>query len=127
LDLFHRIVTTARSWRGQVIEAEERAKAGAPAFVYQLDFEQAKHTDDIGLSFGTLPNPSLAQQAMSDRVMDAFVRFARSGNPNGNGNAPWPKAPAVFLQDNHWKTALTGAQFASAHQCGFWAPILPQR
>jgi para-nitrobenzyl esterase len=81
LELFHRIVTTARSWRGQVIEAEERAKAGAPAFVYQLDFEQAKHTDDIGLSFGTVPNPSVAQRAMSDRMMDAFARFARTGNP----------------------------------------------
>ena len=81
LDLFHRIVTTARSWRGQVIEAEERAKAGAPAFVYQLDFEQAKHTDDIGLSFGTVPEPSIDQQAMCVRIMDAFVRFARTGNP----------------------------------------------
>ncbi|MEG0819806.1 MAG: carboxylesterase family protein, partial [Brevundimonas sp.] len=30
--------TAGRSWRGAVIEAEERAKAGAPAWVYQLDF-----------------------------------------------------------------------------------------
>lgn len=81
LELFHRIVTAARSWRGQVEEAEARARAGAPAFVYQLDFEGAKHTDDIGLSFGTMPGPTPAQQAMSDRVMDAFVRFARTGNP----------------------------------------------
>jgi para-nitrobenzyl esterase len=81
VELFHRIVTTARSWRGQVIEAEERAKAGAPAFVYQLDFEQAKHTDDIGLSFGTMPDPTPAQLAMSERMMDAFIRFARTGNP----------------------------------------------
>src|SRR3546814_16452084 len=84
LDLFHRIVTAARSWRGQVEEAEARAKAGAPAFVYQLDFEDAKHTDDIGLSFGTMPDPTPAQQTMSDRVMDAFVRFARTGDPG------WP-------------------------------------
>ena len=81
LDLFHRIVTAARSWRGQVEEAEARARAGAPAFVYQLDFEDAKHTDDIGLSFGTMPDPTPAQQAMSDRMMDAFVRFARTGDP----------------------------------------------
>lgn len=81
LDLFHRIVTAARSWRGQVEEAEARARAGAPAFVYQLDFEDAKHTDDIGLSFGTMSDPTPAQQAMSDRVMDAFVRFARTGDP----------------------------------------------
>jgi para-nitrobenzyl esterase len=84
LDLFHRIVTAARSWRGQVEEAEARARAGRPAFVYQLDFEDAKHTDDIGLSFGTVPDPTPAQQSMSDRVMDAFVRFARTGNPG------WP-------------------------------------
>lgn len=81
LALFHRIVTAARSWRGQVEEAEARARAGVPAFVYQLDFEDGKHTDDIGLSFGTMPDPTPAQQAMSDRVMDAFVRFARSGEP----------------------------------------------
>lgn len=81
VELFHRIVTSARSWRGQVIEAEERAKAGAPAFVYQLEFEKAKHTDDIGLSFGTMPNPTAAQSAMSKTMMDAFVRFARTGDP----------------------------------------------
>lgn len=88
LELFHRIVTAARSWRGQVEEAEARASAGSPAadrtWVYQLDFEDAQHTDDIGLSFGTLPSPTAAQQAMSDRVMDAFVRFARTGKPG------WP-------------------------------------
>ncbi|WOF42023.1 carboxylesterase family protein [Sphingopyxis indica] len=84
LELFHRIVTAARSWRGQVEEAEARARAGAPAFVYQLDFEQAKHTDDIGLSFGTMPDSTPAQRAMSDTVMDAYVRFARTGDPG------WP-------------------------------------
>lgn len=80
--IFHRMVTAGRSWRGQVEEADARARAGVrQTWVYQLDFEQAKHTDDIGLSFGTFENPSPARQAMSDRVMDAFVRFARSGNP----------------------------------------------
>jgi para-nitrobenzyl esterase len=82
--LFHRIVTAARSWRGQVIEAEERARAGYPAFVYQLDFENAKHTDDIGLAFGTIPRSSDQERAMSARVMDAFIRFAREGEPG------WP-------------------------------------
>jgi para-nitrobenzyl esterase len=84
IELFHRIVTAGRSWRGQVEEAEARARAGAPALVYQLDFEDAKHTDDIGFAFGTIPDPSPAQQAMSDRMMDAFVRFARTGDPG------WP-------------------------------------
>lgn len=80
--LFHRIVTAARSWRGQVEEAEARARKGRRnTFVYQLDFEDAKHTDDIGLAFGTLPDPTPAQAAMSDTIMDAFARFALTGNP----------------------------------------------
>lgn len=80
--LFHRIVTAARSWRGQVEEAEARAKTGrGNTFVYQLDFEQAKHTDDIGFAFGTMPNPTSVQAAMSNTMMDAFIRFAKTGNP----------------------------------------------
>jgi para-nitrobenzyl esterase len=80
-EIFIKATTAGRSWRGQVIEAEARARAGVPAFVYQLDFENAMHTGDIGLVFGTKPDMTPAQQAMSDRMMDAFVRFARTGNP----------------------------------------------
>lgn len=84
-ELFHRIVTPARSWRGQVEEADARARVGrGNTFVYQLDFEQAKHTDDIGLAFGTTRGESPSRQAMSDTVMEAFVRFARTGDPG------WP-------------------------------------
>jgi para-nitrobenzyl esterase len=85
LDLFHRIVTAARSWRGQVEEAEARARsAQGNTFVYQLDFENARHTDDIGLAFGTVPDSTAAQSTMSAVMMDTFVRFARSGDPG------WP-------------------------------------
>ena len=85
LDLFHRIVTPARSWRGQVEEAEARARDGrANTFVYQLNFENAQHTDDIGLAFGTVPNPTPAQARMSAEMMDTFTRFARTGDPG------WP-------------------------------------
>lgn len=83
-DVFYAATTAGRSWRGQVIEAEERARAGAPAFVYELDFEQAKHTDDIGLAFGTTANDSAARGAVSRVVMDAFLTFARTGKPG------WP-------------------------------------
>ena len=83
-DIFIKATTAGRSWRGQVIEAEARATAGVPAFVYQLDFEQAMHTGDIGLVFGTKPDMTPAQRAVSDRMMAAFVRFARTGNPG------WP-------------------------------------
>ncbi len=99
LELFHRIVTAARSWRGQVIEAEARAASGHPAFVYQLNFENAKHTDDIGLSFGTVPNATPAQKAMSDVVMQAFVRFAKTGNPGWQAYTTPHRATMIF--DTH--------------------------
>jgi para-nitrobenzyl esterase len=84
------MVTAARSWRGQVEEADARARAGVrQTWVYQLDFEQAQHTDDIGLAFGTTPAMSGARAAMSATMMDAFVRFARTGNP---GWAPYDLA-----------------------------------
>src|SRR3546814_20581545 len=57
LDLFHRIVTAARSWRGPVEEAAARATAGAPAFVYQPAFEAAKHTHTNALTLRPLPHP----------------------------------------------------------------------
>ena len=103
LQLFHRIVTAARSWRGQVEEAEARARAGGAAargtFVYQLDFEDAKHTDDIGLAFGTFADPTPDRQAMSDQIMDAFVRFARTGNPGWHAYDLRRRSTMVF--DRH--------------------------
>jgi para-nitrobenzyl esterase len=77
--LFIRATTTARSWRGQVIEAEARAVTPAPAFVYQLDWQQAAHMDDIPLVFGTTKSP--AAFPLRDRMMAALLRFARSGDP----------------------------------------------
>ena len=41
-DLFFRITTASRSWRGAIIEAEERAKSGSPAYAYQLDWNHSK-------------------------------------------------------------------------------------
>ena len=95
--VFFAATTAGRSWRGQVIEAEARARAGAPGFVYQLDFASpvepwrgAPHTLDIPLVFGTLDAPgSIAgtgpeSRAVSETMMDAFLRFARTGDPG------WP-------------------------------------
>lgn len=113
-EIFHRTVTAGRSWRGQVEEADARARAGARrTWVYQLDFEAAKHTDDIGLAFGTAPDPSPARAAMIERVMDAFIRFARQGDP---GWAPytlprretmvWDTVSRVVNDPRQWEREL---------------------
>lgn len=98
--LFYAATTAGRSWPGQVIEADERAKAGAEnTWVYQLDraspvdpLRGAAHTDDIPYVFGTLDAPgsysgkSERARAISAAMMRAFTGLARSGTP---GLAQW--------------------------------------
>ncbi len=112
--------TAGRSWRGQVIEAEERARAGAPAWVYQVDYASrtdprrgAMHTMDIALSFGTLGAPGSQTgtgadaRAASKAVQDSYVAFARTGNPSHPGLPAWPKyelgrrATMIFDVNSH--------------------------
>lgn len=102
-EVFFASTTAGRSWRGQVIEAEERARAGAPAFVYQLDLPttiedgrlRAMHTADIALAFDNLAAPgspyapSPERQAVADALSGAFVGLARSGDPNHAGLPRW--------------------------------------
>jgi len=103
-EVFYAATTAGRSWRGQVIEAEERAKAGAPGFVYQVDFRNparpdhgAPHMTDIPLAFGTIDAPGAATgagpqaRAASDQLMAAYVAFARTGDPNHAGMPHWPR------------------------------------
>ncbi len=103
-DVYFAASTAARSWRGALIELEEKARAGAPAFAYQLDWRApaeggifgAPHTPDIPLIFGNLEasgyigERTARGEEMSRTMMDAFVRFARTGNPG------W--APYALLQ-----------------------------
>jgi para-nitrobenzyl esterase len=102
--IFYAATTAGRSWPGQVIEADTRAAAGAPTWVYQVDFQSptqprrgAPHTMDIALAFGTLDAPGsytgtgAAARALSARMMNAFAAFARDGDPQAQGLAAWPR------------------------------------
>lgn len=123
VDVFYGATTAGRSWRGQVIEAEERAKAGAPGFVYQVDFTSrvdprrgAFHTMDIPLVFGTLgakgseTGTGADARSASRAMQDSFVAFARTGDPNHAGLAHWPKytlggrATMIFDARSHVET-----------------------
>jgi len=97
-----RATTAARSWRAAVIEAEMRAAQGSPAFVYQLDFASrrangrtgAYHTSDIPLMLDNVQAEGSGAagpegQAMSDRMADALLAFARTGDPNHPGLPRW--------------------------------------
>ncbi|AJP73214.1 carboxylesterase/lipase family protein [Sphingomonas hengshuiensis] len=103
-DIFYRATTAGRSWRGQVIEADARAAAGANAtWVYQVDFQSptqpnrgAPHTMDIALAFGTLAaegsftGTGPDAQRLSGQMMAAFAALARTGRPVAKGVPEWP-------------------------------------
>jgi para-nitrobenzyl esterase len=102
-DVYFAATTASRSWRGAVIELEARARAGTPAFAYEMDYPttieggrlKAMHTTDIPLAFDNLaasgspiaPGPDA--QAMADTVSATFAAFARSGDPNNAAIPTW--------------------------------------
>ena len=110
-DVFFAVTTDSRSWRGEVIEAEQRAKdakAAAHTWVYQLNWKSgvdggkwgAPHTLDLPLAFDTcaaspgMVGASDADQAraqrMSDVVSAMYIAFARTGNPQTKALPVWP-------------------------------------
>lgn len=115
--LFFKISTAARSWRGMLIEAERRAEQGAPTWIYYLHWRTpadggrwgAPHTLDIPLVFGTLEHsPYTADvgsaRAVSATLMDALLAFARDGDPNHADLPRWPVytlplRPALIVDD----------------------------
>ncbi len=101
-DVLFAATTAARSWRAAIIEAEERAKAGTPAFVYQVDWVSpreggrfgAPHMTDIPLAFDNVRAPGSnaigpTAQPMADKVAEAFLAFARTGDPNCKALPHW--------------------------------------
>jgi para-nitrobenzyl esterase len=96
--------TAGRSWPGHLIQAEERAKIGAPTWMYQLDFPcpeaggilGAFHTLDIPLVFDNVDAPGSRTDTSSDarrlagHMADSFIALARTGNPNGDTRPHWP-------------------------------------
>ncbi len=111
-DVYFAASTAARSWRGALIELEERARAGSPAYAYQLDWRApaeggifgAPHTLDIPLVFGNLEAsdwigaPTSEAETVSRTMMDVLLRFARTGDP---GWAPYTLGErATMIFDN---------------------------
>jgi para-nitrobenzyl esterase len=103
-EIFYAATTAGRSWRPQVIEAEARVRAGAPTWVYQVDFTSrvqpelgAFHASDIPLVFGTLDAPQSPTGTGSDAraaaraMQDRFVAFAIHGDPNKRRLPEWPR------------------------------------
>jgi len=98
---------------------------------------QAYHTADIQYLFplwhggpqGVARPLNKRQTMLSHQMVSAWSNFARTGNPNGSGNSPWPRyltstdMPAWRIEDLPEPTNLTDGQYASLHHCDFWDSV----
>jgi para-nitrobenzyl esterase len=103
--VFFAATTAGRSWPGHLIQAEQRARIGAPAWMYQLDFGspidggklRAYHSFDIALVFDNLAAPGSKTgtgadaRAVANQMSEAFIAFARTGDPNCAAIPAWEK------------------------------------
>lgn len=94
----------------------------------------AYHTADLLYLFpgfhGTgIQRPLTPRQTrLSDQMVDLFMNFVRTGNPNASGAAVWPAYGTAgryitFNAEGLGKT--TDAEFGAAHQCALWQSFLP--
>jgi para-nitrobenzyl esterase len=66
------------------------------------------------------------QEFLSDELVTAWTNFARTGNPNGQGNQPWPlfedkpNEPGVLSESIPNLYAFTDAEISERHNCVFW-------
>jgi para-nitrobenzyl esterase len=118
--VFYAATTAGRSWPGQVIEADERARAGArDTWVYQLDrpspldpLRGAAHTDDIPYVFGTLDAPGSHSgtdpraREISAQMIAAFAGLARHGRPGLDFWTPYTLPERATLVIGEQATAM---------------------
>ena len=118
--VFYAASTDGRSWPGQLIEADERAKAGAKGtWVYQLDrpspvdpVRGAAHTDDLPYVFGTLDaagsysGTDQRAREISKAMIAAFAGLARDGVPDLDNWEPYrlPERATLMIAEDRIAT-----------------------
>jgi para-nitrobenzyl esterase len=85
----------------------------------------AFHGGDVAFIHGSLENPKVGleidnleeAQPLSKKIMDSWIAFAKTGNPNHEGIGEWPK-----YEKNNRSTMMLGLETASEND-----PLAKQR
>lgn len=102
----YNVITSDHMYRRNDVEAAERKvkQKGAPAYLYEFTWKtpvldgilKTPHTLCIPFAFGNIEiakefvGEGERQKALQDKVMNAWIAFARTGNPNHASLANWP-------------------------------------
>ena len=105
-DVFFRATTDSRDWRPAVVEIERRAvlpKGSAPTYSYELDWGspvrpelRACHGLDVPFLFDNvaishnLTGDGPDAYWMAEQISEAYIAFAKTGNPNNPKLPHWP-------------------------------------
>lgn len=100
-------VATFRNYRGTALKhAERKSEQPAPVYMYRLDWKtpveggrlQTPHALDIAFVFDNVARSTSftgpetdATKRMADLMADAWIAFARTGNPNTASLPQWPR------------------------------------
>ncbi|RYE75722.1 MAG: dTMP kinase [Oxalobacteraceae bacterium] len=110
-DIYWTASTDYRFKRRAVLQAERKAaQGGAPAFMYNLDWEtpvdggkwKSPHSvehafvfDNVAVS-SSMVGAGAVQQKLADEMSNAWIRFARTGNPGWAPYTPAKRTTMVF-------------------------------
>jgi para-nitrobenzyl esterase len=153
---FNRVGTDPGACRNRHVDALW-AQAKVPTYAYEFNDRAAPyyypdmpgfkplaaHTIDIQFLFpgwhgGILGVPGASQSAaltpdeekLSDELVAAWTNFAKTGNPNGTGDTPWPRfvnqegVPEFLSENVPALSTFTNKQFGDEHNCTFWDDII---
>jgi para-nitrobenzyl esterase len=108
--------------------AVRAAAAGSPVFMYNFDMPLdspdgplgAAHAAEIAYVFGTSPNFTPEQAAVSLRMQQYWTQFARTGDPNTPELQAWPRfGPGADVRVN-FGVSTTLVNGLRARECAFW-------